>query len=198
MNKTASERLTDSFLSAMNDLYHKGDRNKPIFAEGTMEHHQNEYAATYIHGLRDIERAAINQKQAADQLEAKAKQDLSNHLTDAQLQAAALRKPFVEKDAAKLDIQSFCENARQAANSGNKASCLAYLEVMPEPERFEDQQAVKNARETLKQAIIPPDLRNAGQRANQMRLDAEIERVAAKSALFDLSGEPARNFNPFE
>jgi len=45
---------------------------------------------------------------------------------------------------------------------------------------------------------MPPDLVDAGQRAQQLRYDAEVERVSAKSALFDLSGKPAATFDPFE
>ena len=195
--KTHAEQLTADYNIGISQLYHKGDLSKPLFSEGELEVRTKQINARYIAGLFEIKRAAEAQKERADQLEARARQDPSNHLSDAELQAASLRKPFIAKDAQKLDIQSFCEVAKQEAIKGHKASCLAYLEVMPESSSVPEQRIIDDTKETLKQVLIPPDLRNAGQRAQQLRYDAEVERVSAKSALFDLSGQPAGNFDPF-
>ena len=195
--KPHAEQLTENYHAALDGQYLNGDRSKPVVVAGLIEQQEKQWAEEYFYGLVQIRQASEAQKAEADILEAKARQHPSAHLSNSELQAAALRRPFIEKDAEVLDSPTLIENARQAAMKGDKASAFAYLEVLPDASNIKEQQAIDNVRETLKQTLIPPNLRNAAQRANQMRLEAEIERVAAKSALHDLSGKSAGTFNPF-
>jgi len=195
---THAGQLQSEYQAAMDSLYHKGDRNKPMMPEGMLESRKKEINQTYLAGLYEIERAAKAQKSYADQLEAKASQHPTNFLNDTELSSYQARRDAIKQDGTNLDIQSFCFNAGEAASSGNKPLCLAYLDNLPDAENIKQQQQIDNLRESLKQAILPPDLRNASERANKLRYEAEIERVAAKSALFDLSGRPVSAFNPFE
>ena len=196
-NRPEAEILQESFNTAINQLYLNGDRDKPLVPEGTLIQKEWEYNKQFLDGLIAIRQACESQKAEADILEAKAKQHYSAHLSNSELQAAALRKPFIEKDAKTLDTPTLIENARQAAMKNDKVSAFAYLEVLPDASNVSEQRQLDDVRETLKQTLIPPNLRNASQRALDMKYHAEVERIAAKSVLHDLSGKPAGTYNPF-
>ena len=197
MTKTIAEQYQEQFDNAINSLYRKGDRNKPLLPEGQMEETITELKVKFSAGLLQVEQEAKEQKQAADALEARSKQDLAHFLSDAELQSYQVRQSIVAEDAKNLDTLDFLRNARAAAQSKDKVAALGHMRAMPEAKNFAEQREVDQVQALLKGVIMPPDLLDAGQRAQELRYNAEVERVAAKSALHDLV-EPDAIYNPFE
>jgi len=195
--KTIAEQYQAQYEAAVNDVYRKGDRSKPLLPEGQMEAYLTKIKVKFADALLNIEKQAKQQKKEADALEARAKQDLAHHLTDGELRSFEARRAIVSEDAANMDILDYLRNARAAASSGDKVAALAHLKAMPEPKTIPEGRDIEQVAALLKGVIMPPDLVDAGQRAQQMRYDAEVERVGAKSALHDLV-EPNAPYNPFE
>jgi len=187
------DNVNRDYKAALDSLFHNG---KPIYPEGQMEQKTKEINFLYLQDLYNIRRAAEKQRQEANDLEARANQEPASYLTDSELSALETRKAIVAKEAKNMSIDDFL---RVAGRSSGRASQLAYYEQIAElePQNKKQSAALIETREKLRQAILPQELRNAKQEAARLRINAEIERVAVKATLHDLSGQPAGNFNPF-
>ena len=189
------DNLNQQYKAALDTLYHNG---KPIYPEGAMAQKTEEINLVYLQDLHNIRKAAQEQKERANDLEARSNQDPASFLTDSELSAVEARKGIVSKEAQNMSIDDFIRVAGNAGRAG-KASSLAYFQALEdvEPQNKRQQEAVAETRQKLRNSIVPQELRNAKEEAARLRINAEIERVKVKETIHSLSGTPVGNYNPF-
>ena len=196
--KNAVKQIVDRYNQEINGLYHDGSkRQAPAFAQGTIDFHMKGINARVVRDLFQIREMAASQKSAADKLEAQSQRSPETYLSDRELKTYQLRGKTIAQDLQEHDTDFFIQNAQAAIETRNKPAAVAYLKNLPEPETVPEQRQVNAMREKLEKTVIPAEYQNAEKRAHDMRLGATIADVEAHSAIHDLTGEPAANFNPF-